>query len=307
MLGVLAGCAGGSQPAAPGHRDRGPAPRRDASGPSHAPDAMHPAPHAAVPILMYHVIGYRGPATPYPALWVRPAEFVAEVRALAAHGYHGVTLQQVWNAWHSRGRLPARPVVISFDDGYYGQYRFALPALRRLGWPGVLNLKVGNLSDLGGPRTIRAMIAAGWEVDDHTFTHPDLRMLDDAHLRREVAGSRSFLRRLTGAPINFFCYPSGRYDARVIAAVRAAGYLAATSTRDGLARRQERFTLARVRVYGGEGETGVVHKLERLARDRQVRPPPAARSDSSLGRKPRRSSRIREGGARPSAPPSRPR
>jgi peptidoglycan/xylan/chitin deacetylase (PgdA/CDA1 family) len=60
-------------------------------------------------------------------------------------GYHAVTLDRVWQAWHGRARLPSKPVVLSFDDGYGGDFGTAMPVLRRRGWPGVLNLLVANL------------------------------------------------------------------------------------------------------------------------------------------------------------------
>jgi hypothetical protein len=53
---------------------------------------------AAVPILMYHVIAPPPPTAPYPRLYVPPAEFAAQMRALAAAGYHAVTPDQVRNA-----------------------------------------------------------------------------------------------------------------------------------------------------------------------------------------------------------------
>ena len=52
-------------------------------------------------------------------------------------------------------------------------------------------------------------------------------------------------------PVNFFCYPSGAYDPAVVAATKAAGYLAATTTSPGLADPTQPCTLARIRVAGG--------------------------------------------------------
>jgi peptidoglycan/xylan/chitin deacetylase (PgdA/CDA1 family) len=219
--------------------------------PATAMPGAHRAPHEAVPILMYHVIGTRGPATPNPGLWVSPADFTAQVAALKRRGYHGVTLRQVWNAWHRRAKLPRKPLVLSFDDGYLGQVRDALPALAATGWAGVLNLKVDNLADIGGTKAVKRLVRAGWEIDAHTITHPDLTTVDAARLRDEVAGSRKRLRRLFGVPVSFFCYPSGRYDATVVAAVRAAGYLGATTTHLGWASPgDDAFTLPRLRVDG---------------------------------------------------------
>ena len=216
---------------------------------------------------MYHVVAPAPPGAPFPGLYVTPAAFAAQVRWLAAHGYHAVTLDRVYEYWRHGRRLPPRPIVISFDDGYRSQYSRALPVLRRLHWPGVLNLKVRNEDDRWGmPRVlVRRLIRAGWEIDAHTITHPDLTRVDDARLRHEVAGSRVLIRRQFRVPVDFFCYPSGRYDARVIAAVRAAGFLGATTTNYGLARPSDLYTLDRVRIDGSDGMHGFAAKLAALS------------------------------------------
>ena len=177
-----------------------------------------PALRTPVPVLMYHAIGTPPPDAPYPELFVSRGLFRAQMRALAAAGYHAVTLDHVWRAWHGRATLPRRPVVLSFDDGYRGDFGAAMPILRRRGWPGVLNLLVANLHRHGwGLRTwmVRRMIRNGWEVDSHTLTHPDLTTVSPAQLRREVGRSRVVLRRLFHVPVDFFCYPSGAFDAAV--------------------------------------------------------------------------------------------
>jgi peptidoglycan/xylan/chitin deacetylase (PgdA/CDA1 family) len=215
---------------------------------------------------MYHVIGDPRGSVPYPALFVRATDFAGQMRWLARHGYKPVTLRAVWDHWHRGAPLPKKPIVVSFDDGYRSVAHAALPAMRWRGWPGVLNLTVKNLRVSGGlsPRQVRRLIAAGWELDAHTVTHPDLTTLGDRQLVNEVAGSRRQLRRLFHVPVDFFCYPSGRYDARVIAAVRAAGYLGATTTVEGLATPGKPYELRRVRVSGSDGIAGFATNLERL-------------------------------------------
>jgi peptidoglycan/xylan/chitin deacetylase (PgdA/CDA1 family) len=109
---------------------------------------------------------------------------------------------------------------------------------------------------------VRKMIAAGWEIDAHTLTHPDLTTVDPAELRRQVAGSRAAIRRMFHQPVDFFCYPAGRYDDAVVAAVHAAGFLGAT-TNEGFARPDSLYTLDRVRVDASDGVAGLAAKLER--------------------------------------------
>ena len=237
--------------------------------PSHRRHAVRRVrgPHdSPVPILMYHVLGTPPPGEPYPELFVPPAELAAEADWLAAQGYHGVTLGRVFTYWRRGVPLPPKPIVFSFDDGYLSDYSVALPTLRRHHWPGVLNLLVDNVKrgDLE-PWQVRRLIAAGWEIDSHTISHADLTTLDAARLQEEVSSSRSRLRRMFGQPVRFFCYPAGRYDARVVAAVKAAGYLGATTTALGLARPSRAYTLPRIRVVPGQGASGLGAKLRTLA------------------------------------------
>ena len=219
-----------------------------------------------VPILMYHVISAPPPGARYPDLYVRPADFAGDVRWLARHGYHDVTLRRVYDHWTAGAPLPTRPVVITFDDGYLSQFIHGYGTLRRYHWPGVLNLQVDFLRPATGmrPWRVRKLIAAGWEIDAHTFTHPDLTTLDDRRLWHEVAGSRRALRRLFHVPVDFFCYPAGRYDARVVNAVRLAGYLGATTTNYGLARPPDYYTLPRIRIGGSEGVARFATEMRRL-------------------------------------------
>ena len=229
--------------------------------------ASQPAPAPAavvrsVPVLMYHVIADPPPGAPWPHLYVSPLELEAQVAWLEREGFTAVTLSDVWRNWHGGASLPERPVVFTFDDGYRSVATRALPILGRRGWPAVLNLKVGNLEPGSFTESdVRRLLAAGWELGAHTLTHPDLRTLDDARLAHEIAGSRAEIVERFGVPVDFFCYPAGRYDGRVIAAVRAAGFLGATTTVEGLATAERPFELRRIRVDRGDGVRGLASAL----------------------------------------------
>ena len=106
------------------------------------------------------------------------------------------------------------------------------------------------------------MIAAGWEVGAHTLTHPDLTTVDDATLRREVAGSRALLSAASASRCTAFCYPAGRNDARVRAAVRAAGFTTATTVEPGIAAPgDDPFALPRIRVNGTDSPQTVLEHI----------------------------------------------
>ena len=225
-----------------------------------------PAGPSRVPILMYHAIGTPSAKNGYPSLWVDPSEFAAEMAWLHGAGFTGVTLQQWWDSWHGGAALPARPVVISFDDGFSDWFTAALPVLNRYHWPADIELIVSHDNSHNvTPEMVSTLVHRyGWELDSHTETHPHLDGVSARQLRQEVAGSRQFYQRL-GYTVNFFCYPFGQYNARVLAAVRAAGYLGATTVVPGVASStDDPYELPRISVPRGLGASGLEAKFKRF-------------------------------------------
>jgi peptidoglycan/xylan/chitin deacetylase (PgdA/CDA1 family) len=205
---------------------------------------------APVPILMWHVVAQPRPGTPYPELWVSPAQFRAQIAALKTARFTAVTMDELWRAWHGSGRLPARPVVVSFDDGDLSHLTHAAPVLADARWPGVLNLAVNHLGPKGLPRwAARRLLRDGWEIGSHTVDHLDLTTLSDDALADQLTRSRKLIRAELGVDARFFCYPAGRNDDRVRAAVAEAGYRAATTTVPGVAApADDPYLLPRIRV-----------------------------------------------------------
>jgi peptidoglycan/xylan/chitin deacetylase (PgdA/CDA1 family) len=217
-----------------------------------------------VAILAYHHVGAPPPGASNPSLWVPAALFRSQLSALGRAGYRGVTLGRVWRSWHGTGTLPARAVVLSFDDGYASQYHAAARMLRARRWPGVLNLQVARLDAAGGlsRAQVRRMIADGWEIDAHTVTHPDLTAVGAERLAAEVGGSRAAIQEAFGVPADFFSYPFGHSDATVRSAVRRAGFVGATTVRRGLASpRGDAYALPRISVGRGQSARELLHEI----------------------------------------------
>jgi peptidoglycan/xylan/chitin deacetylase (PgdA/CDA1 family) len=235
-----------------------------------------------VPILMYHVINPPPAGAPFPGLYVEPNEFAAQMQALANAGYHAITQDQMWAYWKRGVPLPGagrKPIVVSFDNGYQSQYTNALPVLRRLGWVGNENIQLTGLPPSQGGLSeaqIKGLVAAGWELDTQGISHADLITLDAAQLAEQVAGSRRTIQQRYGVPVNWFCYPSGHYDATVIAAVKSAGYTGSTTVVPGWAGPEsDPYRLPRLRVLGGTSPESL---LSELAAIRDDPAPPASYS-----------------------------
>ncbi len=69
-------------------------------------------------------------------------------------------------------------------------------------------------------------------------------------------------------PVNWFCYPSGHYNATVIAAVKAAGYTGSTTVVPGWAHREDDLNrLHRLRVLGGTTPQGLLALIANVRAD----------------------------------------
>ncbi len=218
-----------------------------------------------VPILMYHYI--RVVTDPRDQLGfnlsVTPADFGQQMDWLQANGYHPIDLDDLRGYLLENRTLPARPIVLTFDDGYRDLYTTAFPVLHRHHFKAVSYVVTGFV---GSPNNVSAdqileMEANGVQIAAHTVSHADLTKLSPADLRHEVADSKAWLEGLLGHPVLDFCYPSGRVNAAVVQAVQAAGFQSATTTQPGQVHSAaDRFMWTRVRVSGGE-------PLQRLTAD----------------------------------------
>ena len=197
---------------------------------------------AGTPILMYHEVGPRRPGSSLNHWRVRERDFARQLDLLAERGYRGVALRDLLE----KPVADEKRAVLTFDDGYAGVLARALPLLSARGFSATVfavSGKLGGVNDWDGETPgdallsadgVRALAAAGIEIGSHGATHRALPGLSDAELEAEVAGSKAALEAVTGTPVVSFCYPYGAFDDRAVAAVRDAGYRAATVIRGGI-------------------------------------------------------------------------
>ena len=219
-----------------------------------------------VPILMYHVINPPLPGAPFPGLYVPAGEFAAQMQALKAAGWHAVTLDQLKAFWTRGVPLPpGKPIVLTFDNGYQSQYSNALPVLKQMGWVGNEMMQLTGLPPSQGGLSdsqVRALIADGWELDTQGISHADLIALPASELHYQVFAARQLLRQRYGVPVDWFAYPSGHYNASVIATLKSAGFAGSVTVVPGWASPgDDSFRLPRLRVLGGTSPSALLAQI----------------------------------------------
>ncbi len=73
----------------------------------------------------------------------------------------------------------------------------------------------------------------GFEICNHSMTHPDLTGLTGERLDWEIRASRELLEKIFQKPVRGFCYPFNAYDHSTLHAVRSAGHLWARCGQNG--------------------------------------------------------------------------
>jgi peptidoglycan/xylan/chitin deacetylase (PgdA/CDA1 family) len=217
-------------------------------------------------VLMYHKVN---------DLWPNPttvptAVFAEQMALLEALGYTPVSLDAVLAHYLDGAPLPARAVLLTFDDGYRDNLENALPILREHGYPAVLFVPIGFLDDarplpheeslrLLGVRNetvdwdeLAELEAGGIRVESHGIGHRPLSELEPAEATREIALSKLRLEDRLGREVVAFAFVKGSladYRPEHASLVQQAGYrLAFTSVSGANGPDTDRFRLRRYNV-----------------------------------------------------------
>ncbi len=210
-----------------------------------------------VPILMYHYVSEppAGAGAVRRDLSVTPERFREHLQMLRARGYETISLRQLTLALQTGAPLPARPIILTFDDGYRDNYLHAFRILKEEGMTGTFFAVTRMLDDERSGYLTWGMLVemhtAGMEIGSHSYEHVNLARQSDAYLIYQVLGSREAIEARTGEPVRFFCYPAGAYDEHTVDILQQAHYWGAVSLDYGVEQRSdELFELRRLRVRG---------------------------------------------------------
>ena len=210
-----------------------------------------------IPVIGYHSIG-DDPTGENP-LVISPEKFREQLEKLVEKGYTTLTMEQVQNYLINDEPIPAKSVLLTFDDGYEDNYTNAFPILKEFNMhatifviPGYLNSGVYLSSD-----QVKEMSDSGLiDIESHTYSHKRLSELSYENQLNELVSSKKALSDLTGKEVTAIAYPEGLYNDDTLKAVAEAGYKTGFTIERGYADREDNmYKLNRVCVdntYAGK-------------------------------------------------------
>lgn len=187
------------------------------------------------PILEYHMIQKDDPKDAY-AYNVPVEDFIEQLDYLQAEGYTTISIRDFLRAKKGLQELPAKPVILTFDDGYESNYTELLPILEERGLKATVFM-VGNSVGKEGYLSyeqLKDMQDRGIEIGGHTANHLPLTEMDFAVARDEVKLSKLLMEWNGLKTIYTLSYPNGKYTDELKDMLKEEEYLAAVTGDAGL-------------------------------------------------------------------------
>lgn len=200
-----------------------------------APPPVVSGNQAKVPVLFYHYIGNNPNSADLQRdiLSITPDKFTEQMKYLKENGYTTISYDTLYAALSGNATLPAKPVILTFDDGYIDFYYNAYGILRAYGLSATVFVPTGLV---GKPAyltwdMIKEMYGSGViSFGAHSVHHYHLSSLSPDMVYQEVYESKKDLQDHLGLNINYMAYPYGDTSPMVVAQVQKAGYIGAAGT-----------------------------------------------------------------------------
>ena len=212
-----------------------------------------------VPIIMYHEVNKNN----LTKLGVTPATLEKDLKYLRDNGYETISMTQLIQYVKGGAPLPEKPIILTFDDGYYNNYVYAYPLAQKYGDKLVFsiigkgsqdfsevkdeNLRYGHASW----EQIAEMIQSGCvEIQNHTYNmHKITNSRAGCQKKRgestatytqaiteDIGKCQELIEQNTGWSPNTFTYPYGRVSEESVEIIKSMGFQATLTYRNGINR-----------------------------------------------------------------------
>ncbi|MFD0695559.1 polysaccharide deacetylase family protein [Paenibacillus sp. GCM10027628] len=231
------------------------------AAPAKEPEQPTESEEISIPVLNYHSIGDE----PGNTLVLHPDKLARQMAYLKENGYTPLTLSDFILILEKELKPPAKPVLLTFDDGYTDNYELALPVLKPYGFPATLFISPGAIGqpDYLNWEQVKDMHKAGWTIQPHGMTHPYLSKLTAEKQKEEIMEARRQIEKQLGTKADVFCYPYGDFNSKTLAILKEVGFRYAFTIEQGrTTSSQKPLQLKRIYVNGEDSLAAWSKKLK---------------------------------------------
>ena len=216
-----------------------------------------------VPILCYHQIRDWKPTDSKTSRTyiVPPAAFAAQMRMLADSGYHTITPDQLYGYLISGKRLPAKPIMLSFDDTDLDQYTVAYPEMKKYGFTGVFFIMTVSLGrrHYMNREQVHTLSEDGNTIGSHTWDHHNVKKYVGNDWVVQLDKPTKQLEQITGKSIRYFAYPFGLWNTAAFPELKKRGFVAAFQLNEKPDHTDPMYSIRRI-IVPGTWNGGVLHQ-----------------------------------------------
>jgi peptidoglycan/xylan/chitin deacetylase (PgdA/CDA1 family) len=197
-------------------------------------------PPQGVPILLYHRLGPEHADD----MTVTTKVVEGQLKIIQEGGYHVIPLKSLLAVLADPAApLPEKSVVLTADDGHKTVYTDLFPLIKKCQIPVTLFIYPSAISNPSAPyamtwQQLAEMKASGLvDIQSHTFWHPNFKIdkkrltpaAYEKFVQDQLVKSKAVLGQKLDIKVDLLAWPFGIYDPELMAAAKAAGYVAAFS------------------------------------------------------------------------------
>ena len=174
-------------------------------------------------VLMYHSIGYEKNND----LKIPKEQFKEQMKYLKNNGYNTLTIKEFYDFLTVNKPIPEKSLLITFDDGYLDNYKYAFPILKEYGLRATFFIVTNTIdkdSNCLNSAQLKEMDFYGMDIQSHTLNHEELNKLSYERQLKTLKDSKEKLEELLGKNVYSIAYPYGKYNENTIKAANTSGY-----------------------------------------------------------------------------------
>lgn len=216
-----------------------------------------------ISILMYHSIGYEKNN----GLRMPEKQFREQMKYIKDNGYTTLTMDELYSYFTENKPIPKKSLVITFDDGYLDNYKYAYPILKEFNLKATIFVIASNIDRDNrsiNSKQLKELQSNGIDIQSHTLKHEELNKLSYEQQLKTLKESKQVMEKTLDKKVNYIAYPYGKYNENTIRAVKDAGYIMGFITGGRVAKKDDGiYTVPRIGMIAGDGMNVFIGRLHK--------------------------------------------